>query len=78
MCRFIEHIIELDLAGFQDEIIEYVKNNKFLLEEICPNIIKIKEYLEKDLRNKILYENPSQDLKEAYEKLDRLLFYEGE
>ncbi len=76
--NFIQYTIDINLNDIQDEIIEYVKDNKFILEEICPNTLKIKEYLEKDLRNKILYENPSQDLKEAYEKLDRLLFYEGE
>lgn len=55
-----------------------MEDKEDLLLDIFPQIIKIKEYIQVDLRNKILYENPSQDLKEAYEKLDRLLFYEGE
>lgn len=78
MCNCVEHTIILDLSELEDEIIEYVKSNKYLIAEICPYIQKIKDFLVEDSRNKVLYENPSQDLKEVYEKLDRLLFYTGE
>ena len=76
---FIKIIVQDVLKQTIKSLKEYLTENKEdLLLDIFPQIIEIKQYIQVDLRNKILYENPSQDLKEVYEKLDRLLFYAGE
>ena len=72
---FIKIIVQDVLEQTIKSLKEYLTENKEdLLLDIFPQIIEIKKYIQVDLRNKILYENPSQDLKEVYEKLDRSLF----
>lgn len=81
----VETQFDLDFSDYIDECIETLKDMGYFVfadEEQARDffgendlIEKIKE-LHKEARNKVIYENVSQDYKELYDKLDRALFYE--
>ena len=80
-----EITVSIDLADYIDECIEAVRDEGYYVfkdEEQARFYFgdstqqeKIKEIMA-EARNKVLYEDISQDYKELYEKLDRVLFYE--
>ena len=80
-----EITVSIDLADYIDECIEAVRDEGYYVfkdEEQARFYFgdstqqeKIKEIIA-EARNKVLYEDISQDYKELYEKLDRVLFYE--
>lgn len=79
--------IEVDLSNYIDECIEAVRDEGYLVfdddnsvKDYCSDTIyssldKIKEIVA-EARNKVIYEIVSQDYKELFDKLDRVLFYE--
>ena len=81
----VETEFDLDFGYYIDECIETLRDRDYLVfadEEQARDyfgeydlVEKIKE-IHKEARNKVLYENVSQDYKELYDKLDRVLFYE--
>lgn len=71
MSRYLIVETEIDLEDYQDEIFEYFKNKGF------GNSLygKLKEYLE-EMKNKVYYENVSDDYKKIYEDLDKIFLYQ--
>lgn len=80
--------IEVDLSNYIDECIEAVRDEGHLVfdddnsvRDYCSDVMgnsldKIKEIVA-EARNNVLYnQDISQDYKELYDKLDRVLFYE--
>ena len=77
--------IDLDFSEHIDKCIETLRDRDYFVfadeEQVryyfgeCDLVEKIKEIC-KEARNKVLYEDVSQDYKELYDKLDRVLFYE--
>ena len=81
----VETQFDLDFSCYIDECIETLRDRDYYVfvdEEQaryffgeCDLVEKIKE-IHKEARNKVIYEQVSQDYKELYDKLDRVLFYE--
>lgn len=81
----VETQIDLDFGNYIDECIETLRDRDYYVftdEEHARDFFgefdlleKIKEIC-KEARNKVIYDNVSQDYKELYDKLDRVLFYE--
>jgi hypothetical protein len=81
----VETQIDLDFGCYILECIEtlrdrgyFVFNDEKQVRDFFGEydlVEKIKE-IHKEAHNKVLYENVSQDYKELYDKLDRVLFYE--
>jgi len=79
--------VDLDFSDYIDECVEAVRESNYLVFESSEEaydyvkeledltLDKVKE-IHKEARNKVIYENVSQDYKELYDKLDRVLFYE--
>lgn len=87
MSTIITETVDVDLTCYIYECVEAVREANYLVFESSEEaydyvkgledltLDKIKE-LHKEARNKVIYENVSQDYKELYDKLDRVLFYE--
>lgn len=87
MSTIITETVDVDLTYYVDECVEAVREANYLVFESSEEaydyvkeledltLDKIRE-LHKEARNKVIYENVSQDYKELYDKLDRVLFYE--
>ena len=87
MSTIITETIDVDLTCYIDECVEAVREANYLVFETSEEaydyvkeledltLDKIKEIVA-EARNKVIYEQVSQDYKELYDKLDRVLFYE--
>jgi hypothetical protein len=90
MSKYVD--VEINLEDFEDECIEMLQDNGYKvfrdnseIQEYCAEwdisyneaYDSILGYLE-EMKNKVYYENVSDDYKKAYEDLDRIVFYEGE
>ena len=87
MCTIhtVEVEVDLDFSDYIDECIETLRDRDYFVfadEEQARDFFgeydlveKIKE-IHKEARNKVIYETVSQDYKELFDKLDRVLFYE--
>lgn len=89
MSKYVE--VEINLEDFEDECIEMLQDNGYKvfrdndeILEYCAELDmsyneaydSILGYLE-EMKNKVYYENVSDDYKKIYEDLDRIVFYEG-
>lgn len=89
MSKYVE--VEINLEDFEDECIEMLQDNGYKvfrdndeIKEYCAEwdisyteaYDSILGYLE-EMKNKVYYENVSEDYKKVYEDLDRIVFYEG-
>lgn len=89
MSKYVE--VEINLENFEDECIEMLQDNGYKvfrsndeIQEYCAELDmsyneaydSILGYLE-EMKNKVYYENVSEDCKKVYEDLDRIVFYEG-
>lgn len=80
-----EITVSIDLAEYIDECIEAVRDEGYFVfknEEEARDffgendlLVKIKEIIG-EMRTKVIYDTVSQDYKELFDKLDRVLFYE--
>jgi hypothetical protein len=90
MSKYVD--VEINLEDFEDECIEMLEGKGYKvfednseIQEYCAEwdvnynqaYDSILGYLE-EMKNKVYYENVSDDYKKAYEDLDRIVFYEGE
>ena len=90
MATYIE--VDVDLEDYLSECIEMLEGKGYKvfqdneeIQEYCDDLDirynqaydSILGYLE-DMKNKVYYENVSDDYKKVYEDLDRIVFYEGE
>lgn len=81
----VETQIDLDFGCYIDECIETLRDRNYYVfadEEQARDFFseydlveKIRE-IHKEARNKVIYENVSEDFKGLYYKLDKVLFYE--
>lgn len=88
MSTYVE--VEIDLEDYLNECIEMLESKGYKVFQDNSEIQgycdewdisynqaydSILGYLE-EMKNKVYYENPSDDYKKAYEDLDRIVFYE--